>query len=266
MTYLGFLLLFLVLPIAVLGGVAWRDARAGRRMPERLRAWPLGRAVALHAVLAVAYTTLWDNYLVASRVWWYDPDLVLGITIGWVPLEEYLFFVLQTVLVGLWIAFLARRLALSGEPEAPLRPVWRWAPVLVLTLIWLPFVAILVSGARPPRYLALELVWALPPIALQLGFGGDILWRYRRLVLPALLVPTLFLSAADWLAVRQGTWTISPEQTLGIELAGVLPLEEVVFFFLTTTLLVFGITLVCSREGAARAFARRSGNKGGGAP
>ena len=24
--------------------------------------------------------------------------------------------------------------------------------------------------------------WALPPIALQLAFGGDILWRYRRLV------------------------------------------------------------------------------------
>lgn len=251
MTYLGFLLRFLVLPILLFGGLAWWDARRGRDLPERLQHWPLWAAITLHAFLAVTYTTLWDNYLVATEVWWYDPDLVLGITFGWVPLEEYLFFVLQTVLVGLWLAFLARRLDL-GDLEAPLRAAWRWVPTGLALLLWLVSVAILISGALPPRYLALELAWALPPLALQLGFGGDILWRYRRLVLLGLAVPTIYLSAADWLAVSAGTWTISPEQTLGLDLGGVLPLEEIVFFLLTSTLVTFGMTLVLSREGAER--------------
>ena len=30
-------------------------------------------------MIAVVYTTHWDNYLVATRVWWYDPALVSGI-------------------------------------------------------------------------------------------------------------------------------------------------------------------------------------------
>ena len=253
MTYLGFLLRFLALPILLFGALALRDARRGRELPERLRSWPLWGAIALHVVLALTYTTLWDNYLVASEVWWYDPALVLGITFGWVPLEEYLFFILQSILVGLWLAFLARRIDLGiGSPEAPLQPAMRWAPTILALALWLPSVALLFSELRPPRYLALELAWALPPIALQLGFGGDILWRYRRLVLLGIAVPTAYLGAADWLAVRAGTWTISPEQTLGILLAGVLPLEELVFFLLTCTLLVFGITLVLSREGAER--------------
>ncbi len=95
MSYLQFLILFVCIPLGLL---AWRLRR-------RLRRLDLLMLVGL-AVIAVVYTTPWDNYLVASGVWYYDPRLVLNRTIGYVPIEEYLFFILQTFLTGffgLWL-------------------------------------------------------------------------------------------------------------------------------------------------------------------
>jgi hypothetical protein len=54
---------------------------------------------------------------------------------------------------------------------------------------------------------------------------------------------TLYLSLADAVAIGEGTWTIDPAQSLGLLLGGQLPLEEFVFFLLTTTLVTFGMVL-----------------------
>jgi lycopene cyclase domain-containing protein len=105
MTYGAFLLLFLVLPILAL-------AVALRRRMTRAWRWSVG-AVALIAVL---YTTPWDNFIVAQGVWSYPSERVLGVTLGFVPLEEYVFFVLQVLLTGLVL------LALTGRPVVPLPP------------------------------------------------------------------------------------------------------------------------------------------------
>jgi lycopene cyclase domain-containing protein len=250
MTYFGFLARFLVLPMLLLMLVAWWDGRRRRALPVGLRAFPAWAAILLHVVIAVVYTTPWDNYLVATGVWWYDPAKVTGIVLGWVPIEEYTFFALQPILVGLWLLFLMRRLPLPAA--GPLQPLWRRVPVVVLGLLWVVAVVILVARWRPGTYLALELVWALPPIMLQIGFGGDILARYGRLVLTALLSLVCYLAAADALAIRTGTWSIDPAQSLPVLLGGVLPVEEFVFFLLTCVLLVFGIVLVMATESHAR--------------
>ena len=91
MTYFGVLIWFIGIPLIVLAAVTAVDARRGRTSPPL--AWVV---LAAHVVIALSYTTPWDNYLVATRVWWYDPALVAGITLGWVPIEEYTFFVVQT--------------------------------------------------------------------------------------------------------------------------------------------------------------------------
>ena len=253
MTYFGFLLRFLCIPIVVLSVVAFLDGRRGRRIPDRLRAFPFAAAVAVHVVIALLYTTPWDNYLVATGVWTYNPALVTGITIGWVPIEEYTFFVVQTILAGLWLLFLMRRLSLDVS-DVPLVPRWRWGPVLVLAPVWAAAVGFLLVRWEPGTYLGLELGWALLPIMLQLGFGGDILRRYGRLVLISILGMTAYLSAADFFAIGSGTWSISTSQSLNILIGGVLPLEEVVFFLLTNTLITFGVVLLISREGVARGY------------
>jgi lycopene cyclase domain-containing protein len=251
MTYFGFLLQFLVIPIFVLAGIAWLDHRRGRKLPAALRGYPAWILIAAHMLIALIYTTPWDNYLVATRVWWYDPDLVAGIIIGYVPIEEYTFFLLQPILASLWLLMLARRLPQPAQPLShPLR-VRRFA-TLITGSIWLVFVILLLAGWQPATYLSLLLAWSLPPVIFQMGFGGDILWRQRRIILLTLIPATIYLSFADSLAITSGTWTIDPEQSLNLWLGGILPFEEAAFFFMTNLLIVLGMTLMLSRESQTR--------------
>lgn len=104
MTYPIFLLIFLLVPIVLLS-VWWRN--------DVRQAWWL-RAVIATIVAALIYTTPWDNYLVATRVWYYDTARVWNIVLGYVPLEEYLFFVLQVILTSLLTLRLMRRTSLRG--------------------------------------------------------------------------------------------------------------------------------------------------------
>jgi lycopene beta-cyclase len=250
MTYFGFLLQFIVIPITLLGILTYLDRRRLRTLPPSLRLISPALTIAILVVVAVTYTTPWDNYLVATGVWWYDPQLVVGITLGWVPLEEYTFFVLQTVLTGLWLLYLARRVTVSTSFSAS--KMQRIIPAALVGMIWLAAAVVLAVGWKPGNYLALELVWALPVIAFQLAVGGDILWQNRRLVIPVIITSTFYYSAVDLIAIHAGTWTINPELTLGFLLGGILPIEEAIFFLLTNVMLTFGMVLALANESVGR--------------
>jgi len=219
-TYAQFLLLFLVLPTALLL----------LRRPRIDRVHLV--SMALLVVVAVAYTTPWDNYLVAQGVWGYGPGRVLA-TIGYVPVEEYLFFVLQPVLLGVWLASL-RGWRLTGAE--PARPWARWAGAA----FWLACAglgALILRGET--LYLGLILVWAAPPLALQAAYGGDWLLARARPLGLAVAVPTLYFWAADRLAIGLGIWEI--HTSVGAVLG--LPVEEALFFLLTNVLVVQGLAL-----------------------
>jgi lycopene cyclase domain-containing protein len=249
MTYFGFLARFVVIPLVLIGGLTLYDRWRGQMLPERFSGFPAWLVLVLHVLVALLYTTPWDNYLVATRVWWYDPRLVTGATIGWVPIEEYTFFVLQTLLTGLWLLWLARHLPV---PDRTLRPNLRWVSASIVGVIWLASAILFFSGWKPGTYLTIQLAWALPPIIFQLAFGADILWRYRELILLTLVPATLYLSGVDAVAIDAGTWTIDPARSLEVYLGGVLPLEESTFFLVTNTLVAFGMTLVLARESQER--------------
>ncbi len=227
------------------------DLRRGQTLPPQFHTWSPWAILGGHVAAALIYTTPWDNYLVANRIWWYDPNLVTGITLGWVPIEEYTFFIVQTLLVGLWVLFLLRRQPWSSKTFQSNNAL-RWGAGVVLGLIWAIWLAVLLSGWPQGKYMAILLVWALPPIILQVGMGADILWRYRRPVLWGLLPPFLYLCLIDGTAIFGGTWTINPANTLGLDLFGVLPLEEITFFLVTCVVITFGITLMLARESHVR--------------
>ena len=67
-------------------------------------------------------------------------------------------------------------------------------------------------------------------------------------MLGALILSTLYLCAADAIALGAGIWTIDPEQSLHWLIGGVLPVEEFTFFLLTNTLVTFGLTLAVAPE------------------
>lgn len=251
MRYFGFLVRFVVLPLLTLRFLHWLDQQRGKTLPEPLTSWDEDKVLGAHAVVAVTYTTIWDNYLVASNVWWYDPKLVTGATIGWVPIEEYTFFVLQPLLTGSWMQYLARRFPVDAAPYNP-NPTPRLLATGALGLLWGASLSMLFRGEPRQKYLGLILGWALPPIMLQIGFGGDILWRNRALVAASIIPATTYLGWADSQAIHAGTWAINPKNTIGVDVIPNLPFEEFLFFLLTNTLLVFGVTLVQSKESEKR--------------
>ncbi len=253
MRYFGFLVRFVIIPLIGLNLLLRRDRQQSKGMPPELRNWAPNVVANSHVIAAVAYTTPWDNYIVANRVWWYDPKLVTGIVLGYVPLEEYTFFVLQTLLTSSWYKTLAHRLPQNDEPiGTPAGQKFRRWSTAALAVTWAAATASLATGWQQGKYMGLMLSWALPPIMLQTAFGGDILWKQRRLVALGIAVPTLYLSAADTLAIDAGTWTINPEKSLDVHIGGKLPVEEFLFFLITNTLISSGMTLVLSPESEQR--------------
>lgn len=239
MTYFQFLLIFLGVPIVVL---LWLN----RRHLSRFHALTLVGMMAI----ALIYTTPWDNYLVANQIWWYAPAQVIGLTLGWVPVEEYMFFLLQPLCVGLLLLALQRRFPPGWTPRGR-RP----SSVLVLgtlLLVWTIAAILLWVGPSSTTYLSLELVWALPPLLLQLAFGGDLLRASYRSAGPALLAGSLYFTLADVVAIEAGIWTIHPDYTLGLNPLISLVLEEAVFFALTNALVIGGLTLLWHPASASR--------------
>lgn len=108
MTYSGFLALFLLPPIAVLLALLRRS----------LRRQQIG-ALGLLMLLALVYTAPWDNYLVIRGVWTFDTAKIVNRFIWRVPIEEYVFYLLQVLMSGLFTVWLLRR---TGEAPADDRP------------------------------------------------------------------------------------------------------------------------------------------------
>ncbi len=228
MTYLQFHFVF-ILPVIALLIWLYRSntAKTGKQIPIK---W-------LFAIAAIAlvYTTAWDNYLVYRGVWYYGLERVIG-TIGYVPIEEYMFFLLQPFLSGLFFYLLLTRREktfVAGESNTP-----RWVGTLVYVLL----IVIGVFHFRQDSglYMGLILVWACPVLAAQWGYAGNWIWAERKLWFTATMVPTLYLWVADWVAIRLEIWTIADQYTTGWHLFG-LPIEEATFFLVTNLLVIQGL-------------------------
>jgi lycopene beta-cyclase len=105
MTYLEFHALF-SLPALLIAGACARRAVRRAHAP-----W----LTALCAIV-VLFTTPWDAYAVATGIWDFGEGTVL-FRILRLPIEEYAFFILQTVTVGLLTIALLRPAA-SDEEDA----------------------------------------------------------------------------------------------------------------------------------------------------
>lgn len=263
MTYSGFHAVFILPPILML---AWLTRGQRDRIGPNADRYLL--AIAL---IAFAYTTPWDNYLVFRGVWDYGPDRVIG-TIGYVPIEEYLFFLLQPLLTGLWLYGVALRRKEVGPAHGPSpaaheryrdsRPEHaRIGGAVIYGIAALAGSVALRS--EEGTYLGLILIWAAPVLFLQWAYAGREIWARRGLWALATAIPTAYLWVADGIAIHLNIWRISDSLTLGIRI-GPLPLEEAIFFLVTNLLVVQGLMLFLwpprhsARESSESAGSRRS--------
>lgn len=250
MTYWGVLLRFLVPPLLLVFLVTVLPMIRQLRSDGNIQLKPY-LIVFLHVLLALFYTSPWDNYLVAESVWWYEPRLVSGILLGYVPIEEYTFFILQTMLTGLLTLVVLKRDPAHFNQEINQAHLRLRSSALVLVMGFMGG-ALLFLDWESGRYLGLILAWAALPMLIQSMFGGDILFLHWRTLMVAVLVPTLYLWFVDTLAINAGTWTISEQYTTGLKL-GILPIEEMTFFLVTNWIVVAGVLLMLSPSSQQRA-------------
>lgn len=246
MTYLQYHLVFIVPVLLGLALLTWR-----RRGPLAGAYHPVDRWARLWfwllPLIAFVYTTPWDNYLVFRAVWSYPPERVLG-RVGYVPYEEYAFFVLQTLISGLFLLLLLRRSGLPATVSASPGLV-RWGGAAFL--MGLAFLGAWCLRQEQTLYLGLILAWAMPVLAGQWAFGGDLILGRARVFWLAVLVPTVYLWLTDAFAIHQGIWHISERYTIGLK-AGPLPFEEALFFLVTNLLVVTGLMLFLHPEAMQR--------------
>ena len=98
-------------------------------------------------------------------------------------------------------------------------------------------------------YLVHLLVWGLPVVLAQLGFllvhERGRAARLLGAVVPPALLCTVWLSAADHLAISAGVWRFGEGKHLGVYV-GAVPLEEILFFLITNLLVALGLALFTS--------------------
>jgi lycopene beta-cyclase len=254
MTYRQFLVFALAPGVATVATLlVARISAAGEPAAGRVR-----RAAAVVVGLAVGaavYTTPWDGWMIRRSVWWYPPDSVVDTAVR-VPVEEYLFMVGMTLLVGCWTVLVA--LPPAGGPPQPLAPPeplasWR-RPVAAAGWLLLAGCGVTAAALSPRAlYLGSALAWFCPPLALQSAVGADVLRAVHGLRLRGMaLAPLLWV--ADGVAIHAGAWQVGSAHTVGLAVLG-LPVEEIVFYFLTSMLIVDTV-LLCGHPQVRARLAR----------
>jgi len=236
-TYAEFISIFLILPTIMMAVFALFLKKTGCvRMIDIRYHWT---GVAVLALIAFVWTTPWDNYLIFRGVWDSPPERIMG-RLGYVPLEEYAFFILMTFFNGAFFLLLvAQKKELSAACDWPQQRLRFLALMIAAILACGGLLALAFTGGT---YLGLILIWFTPPLLIQWLFAPRTLLRERKLVIFGTLIPSLYFGCADSFAIRNGIWEISSTLTTGVLLFN-LPVEEFLFFVVTSLLLAQGLVL-----------------------
>jgi lycopene cyclase domain-containing protein len=188
-------------------------------------------------LIVVGFTFPWDNWAVRRGIWDFPDDRLL-FRIKALPVEEVFFFIVQTLQVG-WLtaSWLAWNPGPDGGGLSTDTPhlavmgsvVGAWLLVGRATRSW--------RRSRPQVSYAWHLLyWFAPILILQWVFAHGILApRLSAIVVPTVIVGTI-LTIADVWAVRRGIWFFGEHLITGRRIAGILPWEEVAFFYITSIL------------------------------
>lgn len=241
-----FHVVFMLPSLMVVTWLAFKSAPSSEFMKKTIK------KTGLLCVLAVVWTTPWDNYLIMSGVWSYPENHVLFV-IGYVPIEEYTFFVLQTILVAMvWLW--------QGKVETIPhfkrdRSGYYIVGLCVFAIMML--VSLYLITTNLGLYLGLISLWCAPILAVEWFFGAYALMAQRDAWQRPLMISFIFLCLVDRWAIRNGCWTIAQSSTL--PQFDWLPVEEAWFFLLTSTMVIWGLqlfmnfsTLECSNKEAFR--------------
>lgn len=195
--------------------------------------------------IAFVWTTPWDNVIVKNHAWFYRRHCV-WFTVGYVPIEEYFFFVIQSIMTTLWCSFVTRwrlpNLYISRLPST--KPRVALSNVAVVTATALFTAGLWIS--RPSShsyYFGMIVWWASVPLGLLTWGAIDFIaamgfWAGSLPFVISVMAPSVYLWCSDIYALRRGTWHINERTSLNVFPIPDLPVEEMLFFVVTNTILV----------------------------
>jgi putative membrane protein len=240
MTYFRFHLIFnlpLLVLLALLGGTP---------------AWAKGEIVAMALVLVAVmiFTTPWDNLAAKWGIWGF-PREKFSVRIGYLPIEEYAFFLLQSLNVMLAVRALFRFVPdwMTGQETV----ITRWTIYCFLASI-IPWALIVAQffwlrrKAGPRVNYAIHLAWFLPVIYVQWILAPPLFLGHAALLATVTIAFGVYYTLADIVAVWGGTWFFDEKQITGVKLGGILPWEEIAFFFLTSLLVAQSYLLLAPSD------------------
>jgi lycopene cyclase domain-containing protein len=102
--------------------------------------------------------------------------------------------------------------------------------------------------AGPCVNYAIHLAWFLPVIYGQWILAPPLFWGHAGLLALLTAAFGVYYTLADLAAVRAGTWFFDDKQITGAKLGGILPWEEIAFFFLTSLLVAQSYLLLLPEE------------------
>ncbi len=228
MTYFRFHLIFNLPLLIALAAITSKDA------------WTQGEMTAFGLVLiaVLIFTTPWDNLAAKWGIWGF-PREKYSVRIWHLPLEEYLFFLLQSANVMLAVrAFFYFFPDWQTNQETDLNLVLKVclaASVLPWVLVGFALRRLRQMAGSRVNY-AVHLAWFLPVIYSQWVMAFSLFSAHALMLLLITAAFGIYYMIADLFAVRAGTWFFDEKQITGLKLGGILPWEEVAFFFLTTLL------------------------------
>lgn len=196
--------------------------------------------MAFVSAMAFVYTTPWDNYIIFHGAWTYKPEKIVAV-VGYVPVEEYAFFIVQTLMTSLWSLACTRwsPACFNFNYGKKSYRLIRWMPITALALVTVLGYRLTVPG-RHTFYLGCILWWSCPVIMfLWYGVGNYFVKKSASAII-AVFVPTLYLCWVDRIALRDDVWHINEKTSLNWFPVENLPFEEALFFLITNVIVVLG--------------------------
>lgn len=227
MTYLQFHLLFNLPPLL---GLLFLQKNQPLHTEEL---WCLGLIFGAVAL----FTSPWDNYAAKKGIWGFPPSQH-SFKIKYLPIEEYAFFFIQSLLVILSIRFLHGEFPELRKNIETTLTKQQGVAILILLWIWIRIGLFWRKKGRNPKwnYTFHLFYWFSPVVLLQWILGPSVFLTSLPLLLGISLFWGVYYTLADLVATRQGIWHFDEKQIQGYKIHGILPWEESAFFWLTSLL------------------------------
>lgn len=87
-TYIKWLIIFLSSPLLLLWIINFKLL------------WRYKRTIAFCICWALIFSIPWDYWAIQTKIWLFPQDTNIGLLLGGIPLEEFIFYVLATVFVS----------------------------------------------------------------------------------------------------------------------------------------------------------------------